>query len=189
MAKDHYIDCILGKGYSPTKNGVPIGIKNTHWMVKPQFQRSWEYEFILCNHSQVYLGSAWRYLTELISTCLLLLVSFLHLCKLIVFYWTLSDSMSPQISRTFFSTLADFDDAVVCMAYTSPISNASSSFTSLLGTVQSARITIGITVNFMFNIFFSSLVRFKYFSPLIFFEFHYLVHWDSKIHYSPVFFF
>ena len=68
--------------------------------------------------------------------------------QLIVFHWSLSDSMSPQAFRTLLSILADLNCTVVWMVSTRVlISNSSSPFTYSLVTVPSAPNTIGITVN------------------------------------------
>ena len=56
-------------------------------------------------------------------------------------------------------------DEVWIVSARPPISNSFSSLTSPFGIVPSAPITIGITVTFMFHVFFfSSLTRFKYLS-------------------------
>ena len=53
--------------------------------------------------------------------------SFSHQRKLMVFHWSLSDSKSPQVSRTLLSILAVFNNAVVGMVSTrSPTSKSSS---------------------------------------------------------------
>ena len=71
-----------------------------------------------------------------------------------VFHWSLSDSNSPQVSRTLLSILADLNNVVVWMVSTCPlISKSSSPFTKPLGIIPSALITTGITVNFMFPSF------------------------------------
>ena len=71
-----------------------------------------------------------------------------------VFYWSLSDSKSPQISRTLLSILADVTNGLVRMVFTSRlIYKFSSLFTKTLGIVSSAPIAIGITV-IMFHRFF-----------------------------------
>ena len=49
------------------------------------------------------------------------------------FYWSLSDSKSPQVSRTLLSILAVLKNTVVWMVVTSPpTSKSSSSFNNLL---------------------------------------------------------
>ena len=95
----------------------------------------------------------------------LLIRVFSHQCKLMVFHWSLSDSKSPQVSRTLLSILAVFNNAVVWMVSTRPLTSKSSRpFNNLLVTVPKAPITIGIIVTFMFNSFFSSLARSRYLS-------------------------
>ena len=77
-----------------------------------------------------------------------------------VFYWILSDSKSPQVSRTLLSILAVLNNAVVWMVSTRPpTSKSSSPFSYPLVTVPNAPITIGIIVTCMFHSFFSSLAR------------------------------
>ena len=72
-----------------------------------------------------------------------------------VFLWSLSDSKSPQVSRTFLCILADLNNAVVWMVSTCPIiSKVSCPFANLFRIVPSALITISIIVTFMFHIFF-----------------------------------
>ena len=89
---------------------------------------------------------------------------FLQQRWLMVSHWSLCDSKSPQVSWTLLSILADLSSAVVWMVSACPlISKFSSPFTNLLGIVPSARITIGITVTFMFHVF-SSLTRSWYLS-------------------------
>ena len=71
-----------------------------------------------------------------------------------VFRWSLSDSKSPQVSRTLLSILADLSNAVVCMVSTRPlISKSSSPCISPWVTVSRPPITHGIIVTFMFHIF------------------------------------
>ena len=80
-----------------------------------------------------------------------------------VFYWSLSDSKSPQVTRTLFSILAVLDNIVVWMVSTRPpTSKSSSPFNNPLVTVPNAPITIGIIVTCMFHSFFNSLARLKY---------------------------
>ena len=82
-----------------------------------------------------------------------------------VFHWSLSDSKSPQVSRTLLSILAVLNNAVVWMISTRPpTSKFSSPFSNPLVIVPKAPITIGIIVTFMFHSFFNSLARSKYLS-------------------------
>ena len=72
-----------------------------------------------------------------------------------VFHWSLSDSKSPQVSRTLISILAVLNNDVVWMVSTHPSTSTSSwSFNNPLVTVPKAPITIGIIVTFMFHSFF-----------------------------------
>ena len=74
-----------------------------------------------------------------------------------VFHWSLSDSKSPQVSRTLFSILADLNNAVVWMISTRPfISKSSSPFINPSVSVPRAPVIIGKNVTFMFHCFFSS---------------------------------
>ena len=82
-----------------------------------------------------------------------------------VFHWSLSDSKSPEISRTLLSILAVINNTVFWIVPTRPlISKFSNPRTDPLVTVTSAPNTICITVTFMFHSFFSSLARSKYLS-------------------------
>ena len=82
-----------------------------------------------------------------------------------VFHWSLSDSKSPQISRTLLSILAVLNNAVVWMVSTHPpTSKSSSPFSNSLVTVPKAPIAIGIIVTSMFHSFFSSLAKSRYLS-------------------------
>ena len=82
-----------------------------------------------------------------------------------VFHWRLSDSKSPQVSRTLLNILAVFNNAVVWMVSTrSPTSKSSGPFNNPLVTIPTAPITIGIIVTFMFHSFFNSLARSRYLS-------------------------
>ena len=69
-----------------------------------------------------------------------------------VFHWSLSDSKSPQVSRTLLSILPVLKNAVVWMVSTRPQTfKSSSSFDSRLVTVLNAPVTVGIIVTFMFH--------------------------------------
>ena len=82
---------------------------------------------------------------------------------MMVFHWSLSDSKSPQVSRTLLSILAVLNNTVVWMVSTRPpTSKSSSSFNNPLVIVPKAPITIGINVTFMFHIFFNSLAGSKF---------------------------
>ena len=82
-----------------------------------------------------------------------------------VFHWSLSDSKSPQVSRTLLSILAVLNNAVVWMVSTRPpTSKFSSPFNNLFVTVPKTPMTIGISVTFMFYSFFNSLARSRYLS-------------------------
>ena len=95
-----------------------------------------------------------------------------------VFHWRLSDSESPQVSRTLLSILAVFNNSVVWMVSTRPPTSKSSSmpFNNPLVTVPKAPITIGIIITFMFYSFFNSLAI----SLFTFFQFYSVVSRYSK---------
>ena len=80
-----------------------------------------------------------------------------------VFHWSLSNSKSPQVSRTLPSILAVLNNAVVWMvSIRPPTSKSPSSFSNPLVTVPNAPITIGIIVTYIFYSFFNSLARSRY---------------------------
>ena len=82
-----------------------------------------------------------------------------------VSHWNLSNSKSPQVSRTLLSILADHNKAVVWIVSTCAfISKSSSPFTKILGIVPSAPTTIGTTVTVMVHSFFSTSARSRYLS-------------------------
>ena len=91
----------------------------------------------------------------------IIIMSFSHQRKLMVIQWILSDSKSPQASRTLLSILAIFNNAVVWMVSTRPATSKSS---RPLVTVLKEPITIGIIFTFMFHSFFNSLERSRYLS-------------------------
>ena len=100
-----------------------------------------------------------------------------------VFHWSLSDSKSPQVSRTLLSILAVFNNAVVWMVSTRPpTSKSSRPFDNPFVTVPKAPITIGIIVTFMFNSFFQFSSKVEVFISLFtFFQFYSVVYRDSKV--------
>ena len=104
------------------------------------------------------------------------------------FYWSLSDSKSPQVFRTLLSILAVLNNAVVWMVSTRPpTSKSSSPFSNPLVTVPNAPFTIGIIVTCMFHSFFQFPSKVLLFT---FFQFYSVVSRDSKVDYfaSSLFF-
>ena len=82
-----------------------------------------------------------------------------------VFYWSLSDSKSPPVSRTLLRILAVLNNVEVWMVSTSPPTSTSSSpFSNPFVTIPNAPITISIIVTCMFHSFFNSLARSRYLS-------------------------
>ena len=72
-----------------------------------------------------------------------------------VFHWILSDSKSPQVSRTRLSILAVLSNAVIWILSTRPpTSKSSRPFNNRLVIVPKALIIIGTIVTFMFHSFF-----------------------------------
>ena len=95
-----------------------------------------------------------------------------------VFHWSLSDSKSPQVSRTLLCMLAVLNNALVWMVSTRPPTSKSSSlFSNPLVTVPNTSITIGIIVNCIFHSFFSPLARSRYLSLFSHF-FHYYYYYS-----------
>ena len=82
-----------------------------------------------------------------------------------VFHWSLSDSKSPQVSRTRLGILAVLSSAVIWIVSTHlPTSKSSRPFNNPLVTMPKAPITIGTIVTSMFHSFFNSLARSRYLS-------------------------
>ena len=82
-----------------------------------------------------------------------------------VYHWSLSDSKSPQVSRTRLRILAVLSHAVVWIVSTHrPTSKSSRPFNNPLVIGPKAPITIGTIVTFMFHSFFNSLARSRYLS-------------------------
>ena len=99
-----------------------------------------------------------------------------------VFNWSLSDSKSPQVSKTLLGILTVLNIAVVWMVSTrTPTSKSSSPFNNPLFTVSKAPITIGIIATFMFHSFFQFSWKVKVFIFLFtFFRFYSVVCRESK---------
>ena len=82
-----------------------------------------------------------------------------------VFHWSLSDSKSPQVSRTRLRNLTVLSPAVIWMVSTRPpTSKFSRPFNKPLVIVPRAPITTGTIVTFMFHSFLNSLARPRYLS-------------------------
>ena len=88
-----------------------------------------------------------------------------------VFHWSLSDSKSPQVSRTLLSILAVLSNAVIWIVSTRPPSSKSSKpFNHPLVIVPKEPITIGTIVTFVFHSFFNSVARSKHLSFFTFLQ-------------------
>ena len=100
-----------------------------------------------------------------------------------VFHWSLSDSKSPQVSRTLLSILAVLNNAVVWMVSTRLLTSKSSTrFSNPLVTVPNAPITIGIIVTCMFLCFFQFPSKVEVLILLFtFFQFYSVISWDCKV--------
>ena len=82
-----------------------------------------------------------------------------------VFHWSLSESMSPQVSRALLAILAVLSNADICIVSTRPpTSKSSRPFNDPFVIVPKAPITIGTIVTFMFHSFFNSLAKSRYLS-------------------------
>ena len=82
-----------------------------------------------------------------------------------VFQWSVSDSKSPQVSRTLLSILTVLSNAVIWIVSTrSPTSKSPRPFNNPLVIVPKAPIITGTIVTFMFHSFFNSLAWSRYLS-------------------------
>ena len=105
---------------------------------------------------------------KFVATCALLSLllvhkSFSHQRLLMVLHWSLSDSKSPQVSRTLLGILTVLNNDVVLMVSSRPPTfKFSSPFNNLFLTVPKEHITIGTIVTFKFHSFFISLARSMY---------------------------
>ena len=71
-----------------------------------------------------------------------------------VFYWSLSDSKSPQVSGIVLNILSDLNNAVGWKGKIRALISSSSRLLSKpLGIVQNAQITFGIIVTFLLGSF------------------------------------
>ena len=111
-----------------------------------------------------------------------LFILFYYYYSLRVFHWSLSESKSPQVSRTLLSILADLNNATVWMVSTRLlISKSSSPFINPLVTLPRAPFTMGITAIYMFHSFFQFPSKVEVLILLFtFFQFYFVVSRDSK---------
>ena len=108
--------------------------------------------------------------------------------KLMIFHCILRDSKSPQVSRTLPDILVDLDNAVVWEVFTCLL--IFQPFYQNFGIVPNLKITIGISITFIFHSFISSLARSTVIiSSFIFSNFYSMVFRNCKIHYSTGSFF
>ena len=103
-----------------------------------------------------------------------------------VFYRSLSNSKSPQVSRTLLGILADINNTVVWRIPPRPlISKISSSCNNPLVTVPRAPVTIVIIVTFIFHSFFQFPSKLQVLIFLFaFLWFYSVVSQDTKVHNS-----
>ena len=108
-----------------------------------------------------------------------------------VFHWSLTDSKSPQVSRTRLRILAVLSNAVIWIVSTCPpTSKSSRPFNNPLVIVPNAPITIGTIVTFMFHSFFNSLARSRYlsfFSLSFYYYYYYYYYFALYEFFMPVF--
>ena len=83
-----------------------------------------------------------------LNIIILFIACFSHQHQPMVFHLSLSDTKSPQLSKTVLSIMADFNNAEVWMVSTQPLISNSYSTNSLV-TVSSAPIIIRITITFI----------------------------------------
>ena len=100
-----------------------------------------------------------------------------------VFQWSLSDSKSPQVSRTLLCILAVLINVVVwIVSIRPPTSKSFCLFHNRFVTVPKAPITIGIIVSFIFIIFFQNTNKDHVFILLFtFLQFYSVISRDSKV--------
>ena len=120
---------------------------------------------------------------------IIFLASFSHQHWLMVFHWSLSDSKSPQVSRTLLSILTDSNNAILWMVLIHPPnSNSFNSLSWFLEIVLSMPITLGITITLMFQSFLSSLASSKYLS-LFLLSFIFFTLWSTGMAKSTIYYY
>ena len=77
----------------------------------------------------------------------------------VIFYWSLNDKKSTQVSWTLHSILAYPNNTIVCIVSISPPTSISS---KSFKTVPRAPVTVGITVTLIFHSFLNCLTKFKF---------------------------
>ena len=102
-----------------------------------------------------------------------------------IFYWSPSDSKSPQVSRTLISILPDPSSPVVSIFFL--VCSFFCLFSRILETIPGAPTTIGIIFTLMFHNFFNSAGRSKY-SSVSRLSFHSMIRRNSKIHWMKSYF-
>ena len=104
---------------------------------------------------------------------------------MMVSYWSLSDSKSPQVSRTLLNILADINNAVVWMVSSRPlICKSSSSCTNLRWLYQEHQLQLVSSSLLCSTVFSNSLQGLGTFFLFVFFQFYSVVSPDSKVHNS-----
>ena len=100
-----------------------------------------------------------------------------------VFLWSLSDSKSPQVSRTLLSILSVLNNEIVWMVSNPPpCSKSSSPFSNPIVIAPNATIKIGIIITFMFSSFFQFPSKVEVLILLFtFFQFYSVFSRDSKV--------
>ena len=101
-----------------------------------------------------------------------------------VFHWSLSDTKTPQVSRTLQGILTVLNNVVVFMFSTHPSTpHSSSPFNNPLVTLPNAPITIGIIVTFLFHRSFQFPSKVEVLIlHFTFFQFYSVVSRYSKVH-------
>ena len=112
--------------------------------------------------------------------------SYSHQHKLMVFHCSLSDSMSPQVSRTFLSILADLNNVVILKVSSCPlISKSSCPRANHLVTIKGTTIT-NVLPSLSSSIFFQFSRKVKVLTSLfVFLQLYPVVNRIGKVHYSP----
>ena len=117
----------------------------------------------MCPHQNYFVIYQFIYLVFSKYIIIIIIHSLELFTSAMVFHWSLSNSKSSQVSRTFLSILAVRNNAVVWIVSTRPPTfKSSSSFSNPFVTVPNAHITIGIIVTYTFHGCFNFLARLRY---------------------------